>query len=215
MPIGSLGEPQDRFQRQPECISRLRTSAGARYRENRRLVGPAHKQAIQWNCQTTDSEKKVAEDTLPSSADGGLSGPARIASSAPRLLECRPGQRLVYVPFPHACLYANQVRELRLTPAQRQVSKSAIFCRGEIAEHQHLRREVDFHRQEPARKEKTGPADLFASGVRLARHVHRSDFRNCWHVNCFGDSSGCVCRFFNSGGRWFAKKLNLLVKRLE
>src|SRR5258708_38442731 len=99
-PIDSLGEPQDRFQRQPECISRSRTSAGVRHQENRRLVGPAHKRAIQWNCQTTDSEKKVAEDTLPSSADGGLSGPARIASSAPRLLECHPEQRLVFVPFP-------------------------------------------------------------------------------------------------------------------
>src|SRR5882757_1641464 len=120
-PIDSLGEPQDRFQRQPECISRSRTSAGARYPENRRLVDPAHKRAIQWNCQTTDSEKKVAEDTLPTPADGALSGPARIASSAPRPLECRPEQRLVCVPFPRACLYANQVMELRLIPALRQM----------------------------------------------------------------------------------------------
>src|SRR5882724_6306557 len=123
--IDSLGEPQDRLQRQPECISRSRTSAGARYRENRRLVGPPHKRGIQWNCQTTDYEKKVAEDTLPTSADENLSGPARSASSAPRLLEYRPEQRLVYVPFPHASLYANQVLELRLIPALSEISECA------------------------------------------------------------------------------------------
>src|SRR6267154_6191370 len=114
--IDSLGEPQDRFQRQPECVSRSRTSAGARYLENRRLVGPPHKRAIQWNCPTTDSEKKLAEDTLPTSADGGLPGPARIASSTPRLLECRPEERLVCVPFSRASLYSNHVMELRLIP---------------------------------------------------------------------------------------------------
>src|SRR5712664_4432604 len=36
------------------------------------------------------------------------------------------------------------------------VSQCAILCRGEITDHQHLRREIYSHRQEPTREEKAG-----------------------------------------------------------
>src|SRR5690242_13540278 len=111
MSTDSLAEPQDCFQKRPEWVSRSRTLAAARCLESRLLGAPPHKRGIRWNCQTRDSEKTLAEDTLPTPADGGLSGAARIASSAPRLLECRPEQRLVYVPRPHSWLCRKQVME--------------------------------------------------------------------------------------------------------